>query len=280
MAKAGEWTKVAKFEDCKEIIYEKKYYNGRGVARISINRPQRLNALTSVGMQEIIDALWEAGRDNSIGVVILTGVGDTAFCTGGDVEWEQTWGTTRGPRATPSINDAILDCPKPVIAAVKGWCVGGGNHWAYCCDFTIAAHNAKFGQNGPRVGSPASGYIVSHLAKIMGHKRAREMWMLCRRYTAQEAYEMGLVNKVVPLERIDEEVDKWCQELLALSPTCLRILKASFNGEMEHIRHAASGYYHKLLAPDFDGSEEQREAQRAFLEKRLPDFSKFGMGKP
>ena len=190
------------------------------------------------------------------------------------MEWEQGWGDTKGPRDTPPVNDAILDCPKPVIAAVKGWCIGGGNHWAYCCDFTIAADNAKFGQNGPRVGSPADGYIVSYLAEVIGHKRAREMWMLCRRYTAQEAYEMGLVNKVVPVDKMDEEVEKWCRELLSLSPTCLRIVKASFNANIQHIR-GTHNHFRKSLAPDFDGSAEQREAQKAFFERRPPDFRKF-----
>jgi 1,4-dihydroxy-2-naphthoyl-CoA synthase len=168
---------------------------------------------------------------------------------------------------------------KPVIAAVKGYCIGYGNHFAYHCDFTIAADNAQFGQTGPRVGSPAGGSPVAYLARVIGQKRAREMWMLCRRYTAQEALQMGLINTVVPISQLDEEVDKWCQELLEKNPTCLQILKASFDNEIEDMPHAAA-YYPSLIAPHFFGSEEQREAQNAFLEKRKPDWGRIIRQRP
>ncbi|MDP2954324.1 MAG: enoyl-CoA hydratase-related protein [Chloroflexota bacterium] len=273
MAQTGQWTKVEGW-DLKEIIYEKKQTDLGGIARITFNRPERLNALTAVGMQETINALWDTGRDPSIGVVVIAGAGDVAWCVGGDVEWEQSWGDTKGPRDTPSINDAILDCPYPVIAAVKGWCIGGGNHWAYTCDITIAADNAKFGQNGARVGSPHDGWSASYLCEIVGHKRAREIRFLQRRYTAQEAREMGLVNKVVPLDKLEEEVEQWCREILSLSPTVLRLYKASFNAHIAHLR-GNKGSFLRVIAPDFDGSEEQREAQKAFFERRPPDFRKF-----
>lgn len=269
----SEWTKVPDF-DATEIIYEKKYFDSGGVARISINRPEKMNALTGVGFGEICDALSEASHDHTVGVVIFTSVGDKAFCTGGDIKWEGLGGLRRQWEHPISINRAIRLCRKPVIAAVKGWAIGGGNHWAYFCDFTIAAENAKFGQVGPRVGSPADGYLVAYLTRVIGAKRAREMWMLCRQYTAQEVLEMGLINKIVPLEQLEEEVDKWCLDLLGVSSTCLAIVKASFNADIDYLVYSGHHILHNMY-PDYLGSEEYMEGPTAFQEKRKPDWGKF-----
>ena len=269
----GEWTKDPLFKTT-EIIYEKKYHDSGGVARISINRPEKLNALTDAGMREICDALSDASHDKSLGVVVFTSVGDKAFCSGGDVKWEGLGGLRRQWEHPISINRAIRLCRKPVIAAVKGWAIGGGNHWAYFCDFTIAAENAKFGQVGPRVGSPADGYIVAYLTRVIGAKRAREMWMLCRQYTAQEVLEMGLINKIVPLEKLEDEVDSWCLEILGLSSTCLAIVKESFNADIDYMVHSSHHMLH-VMYPDYLGSEEYMEGPTAFQEKRKPDWGKF-----
>jgi 1,4-dihydroxy-2-naphthoyl-CoA synthase len=150
-----------------------------------------------------------------------------------------------------------------------------GNHLAYFCDVTIAADNAIFGQNGPRVGSPAEGWLITYAQRVLGTKKAREMWMFCRQYTAQEALEMGLVNVVVPLNKFDEEVDKWCQEILSLSPTCLKIVKASFESDIDYLRDPSPNHFQRMLAPDFFQSSESKEGQNAFLEKRKPDFMQF-----
>jgi 1,4-dihydroxy-2-naphthoyl-CoA synthase len=158
---------------------------------------------------------------------------------------------------------------------VKGWAVGAGNHIAYCCDFTIAADNARFAQNGPRVGSPACGWPIQYAIRVLGAKKAREMWMLCRRYSAQEALAMGLANTVVALDKIDEEVDQWCAEILEKSPTCIQVLKATFDDEFNNIRGEETGALQKRMFPKFMNSDEQKEAQNAFFEKRTPDFLKF-----
>lgn len=272
------WEKVPGFE-FTDIIYERKYLDtGGGVARMTINRPEVLNAFTDVTMEEIRQALSEANLDPTIGVVVLTGAGDKAFSTGGDVRWEAKGGTLATFQSGSIANTYLRTCRKPIIAAIKGYAIGGGHHLAYCCDFSIAADNAIFGQNGPRVGSPISGWPVSYLVRVVGAKKAREIWMLCRRYTAQEALEMGLVNVVVPLDKLEEEVDKWCEEILALSPTCIQILKASFDAEMDTIA-GSYGEFTMLMAPDFIGSAECTEAQQAFFERRKPDFWKL-RGKP
>jgi 2-ketocyclohexanecarboxyl-CoA hydrolase len=173
------------------------------------------------------------------------------------------------------VHQTVSHCPKPVIARVNGYCIGGANHLAYFCDFTIAAEHAIFGQNGPRVGSPACGAIVSYLTRVIGAKRAREMWMLSRRYSAAQALDMGLVNVVVPLAKLDEEVDKWCRELLALSPTCLKILKASFVEEFSYLFGQGDQLRRYMTTP---GSGRSSRKARAFLEKRAPDFSGSGAG--
>ena len=267
MAEWTGWERVPGFET-EETIYEKKYRDrGGGVARVLFNRPHRMNAFTNVGMLEVIRAVHEANRDPSIGVVVISSVGDH-FGTGGDVQWEAEGGL-RGQ--IPDINGAIKNCLKPTIAAVKGYCIGGHNHLAYHCDFTLAADTAIFGQNGPRVASPAHGRVVAQLAHVIGVKRAKEVWMMCRQYTAQQTLEMGMANAVVPLDKLDAEVDQWCDELLDLSPTCLAIVKQSFEAVGGYLTQE-SGRVLAMIAPDFHQRPEVHEAQQAFLEKRKPNF--------
>ncbi len=242
------------------------------VATIAINRPKTLNAFTQHTLYEMEDAIRRAEADRDVGVLVITGTGERAFSSGGDMHWEAEGGVQREDY---NLADMIVDCPKPVIARVNGYAIGGGNHLVYFCDITIAAEHAIFGQNGPRVGSPAAGYMVSHLANIVGHKRAREMWLLCRRYTAAEMYAWGLVNAVVPMEKLDEEVDKWAQEMLSLSPTCLKIVKASFRHHMEPVMGLDMFDVIERAAPDYFGTGEQQEGATAFLEKRAPDFGKW-----
>jgi dihydroxynaphthoic acid synthetase len=256
------------FED---IIYERCTRSlGGGAARITINRPTRHNSFTRFTMKEMMVAVDHANRDDHVGVVVLQGAGDKAFSSGGDVAWE----------ADRSAADWYFDVPpnhvvrfslKPVIAAVKGYAIGGGNHLAYTCDLTVAADNAIFGQIGSRVGSPADGYMVRYLIRVIGAKRAREMWLTRRRVSAQEALEWGLVNAVVPLDRFEEEVLTWCSMVLDGSPTCIRILKATFDTELDEMAGDTRRLAH-LIAPGFGSSEEAREAQEAFFNKREPDF--------
>lgn len=263
----GPWTPVDDFRG-EEVLYERRRrQRGGGVARIRFNRPHRLNALTGVGFRELIRCVNHANRDPNIGVIVLEGVGDH-FGTGGDVEWEARGGLRE---SIPNFDAAVKNSLKPVIAAVRGYCIGGHNHLAYHCDFTIAADTAIFGQNGPRVGSPAHGQMVADLALVVGLKRAKEMWMLCRQYTAEQAFHMGLVNAVVPESRLDEEVERWCDELLDLSPTCLSIVKQSFEAVGGYLAQE-TGRILAMIAPDFHSRPEVAEAQRAFFEKRKPNF--------
>jgi 1,4-dihydroxy-2-naphthoyl-CoA synthase len=178
----------------------------------------------------------------------------------------------------PGIDEFVRRSRKPIIAAVKGYAIGGGHHIAYNCDFTIAADNAIFGQVGPRIGSPADGWIVSNLNRVVGTKKAREIWMLCRQYTAQEALAMGLVNTVVPLEKFDEEVDRWCEEVLGKSPTCIQVLKACFDSDIDYL-DGSSRRFSNRMAPEFLGSEEHKEATEANRERRKPNFWKSKMPK-
>jgi 2-ketocyclohexanecarboxyl-CoA hydrolase len=254
----------------RDLLYEAR----DGVARITINRPKQYNAFTGDTLREMTLAVERAGADPAVGVVVLTGAGDKAFCAGGDVSWEKAGGLERMVLEPYLFHHTLSHCSKPIIARVNGYAIGAGNHIAYFCDFTIAAEHAVFGQNGPRIGSPACGAIVSYLTRVVGAKRAREMWMLARRYTAREAHAMGLVNAVVPFERLDEEVDRWCRELLALSPTCLRILKASFVEELGPLLGQGDQLRRYLTGARF-WQEEQQEGAQAFLEKRPPDFSRF-----
>jgi dihydroxynaphthoic acid synthetase len=242
-----------------------------GVARITINRPHRMNSFTPHTLDELTHAVQRSEVDKDVGVVVLTGAGEKAFCAGGDVREEEKGSLVRGEY---NFHTVLGQCLKPVIARVNGYAIGGGNHMAYFCDLTVAAEHATFGQNGPRVAAPASGHVVSYLARQIGHKRAREVWMTCRRYTAKQMLEWGLVNSVVPLEKLDEEVRKYCEDILACSPTCLKIIKASFEAEFDMIRGQRYQYV-KMIAPGFAESPEQKEGARAFLEKRKPDFSSF-----
>ena len=254
----------------KEILYEVKDY----VATITINRPKVLNAFTGDNVTELEALMVEAGNDKDVGVVVVTGAGERAFCVGGDMNWEKGSAGKSGLQDLDfRLDRLIAECPKPVIARVNGYAIGGGHHIAYFCDFTVAADHAIFGQNGPRVGSPAGGYVVAHAANVLGHKRARELWMLCRRYTAQQALEWGLVNSVVPMAKLDEEVRKYCDELLSVSPTCLKILKRSFYHHMKPIIGLDMNELIQEVAPSYFTTGEQQEGSTAFLEKRKPDFS-------
>ncbi|MBR0964029.1 enoyl-CoA hydratase/isomerase family protein [Bradyrhizobium diazoefficiens] len=256
----------------KEIMYDVKDY----VATVTINRPKTLNAFTGDNIVEMERLILEATADKKVGVIVLTGSGERAFCVGGDVNWEKDAGGKSGLEGLKfNFNRHIVECPKPVIARVNGYAIGGGHHIAYFCDFTIAAEHAIFGQNGPRVGSPAGGYIVSHSANVLGHKRARELWMLARRYTAKQALDWGLANSVVPMAELDVEVRKYCDELLALSPTCLKILKRSFYYHMAPIMERDMDDLVREVAPAYFTTQEQQEGANAFLEKRKPDFSAF-----
>ncbi len=256
----------------KEIYYDVKDY----VGTITINRPKSLNAFTGDNIAEMQRLLDVAAADAKVGVIVFTGTGDRAFCVGGDVNWEKDAGGKSGLEDLNfTFNRQIVECPKPVIARVNGYAIGGGHHIAYFCDFTVAAEHAIFGQNGPRVGSPAGGYIVSHSANVLGHKRARELWMLCRRYTAKQALDWGLANSVVPKEKLDEEVRKYADELLSLSPTCLRIVKRSFYHHMQPIMGRDMSDLIKEVAPNYFQTDEQQEGANAFLQKRAPDFSRF-----
>lgn len=241
--------------------------NEGAVQTIKINRPAQLNAMRGQTIEELEHAFQSASADAAIGVIVLTGEGERAFCAGGDVEWERDGGLKSLDWQLGSI---ILDCPKPVIARVNGYAIAGGNHLAYCCDLTIASEHSIFGQNGPRVASPAGGYPVAHLAGIIGHKRAREMWMLCRRYSAKQMLEWGLVNAVVPKDELDDEVARWCKELLQMSPTALKTVKYSFG---QIIDRTPIMEVIEEVAPTFFQTGEQKEGATAFLEKREPDFS-------
>lgn len=266
-----EWHKAGEFTD---IVYEKC---SDGIAKITINRPQVHNAFRPQTVMEMSRALNDARNDAYVGVIILTGMGEKAFCSGGDQKIRGTGGYV-GDDGTPRLN--VLDlqreirtCPKPVVAMVAGWCVGGGHVLHMMCDLTIAAENAMFGQTGPRVGSFDGGWGASYMARIVGQKKAREIWFLCRFYNAKEALDMGLVNTVVPLEKLEAETVQWCREMLANSPLALRCLKAALNADcdgqagLQELAGNATLLYYM--------TEEGREGKNAFLEKRRPDFSKF-----
>lgn len=252
----------------------------KAVATITINRPDVLNALTVRAMIDLNTAFQEAADDPGIGVIVITGAGKRAFCAGGDVndESEDVFGgganTMDGQMM--ALYDRFRNCPKPVIAKVRGYAIGGGNHLAYMTDFTIASSDAIFGQNGPRVASPAQGWLVGTLASVVGLKRAKEMWMMCRRYTAHQAMEWGLVNSVVPAAQLDAEVCQWCDELLSLSPTVVGMVKRSMDEMVTPSRDHLDGLdVQKMINPDFFDSGEQSEGAGAFVEKRTPDFSQW-----
>lgn len=254
----------------EDILYEVN----QGVARITINRPNVMNAFRGQTIEELIHAVSKAGWDKSIGVIVLAGAGDKAFCTGGDQSAHAGHYDGRGTIGLPveEFHSIIRDVPKPVIARVQGYAIGGGNVLAVICDLTIASEKAQFGQVGPKVGSVDPGFGTAYLAHIVGEKKAREIWYLCRRYSAQEALQMGLCNVVVPHEQLDAEVDKWCQEIMERSPTAIAIAKRSFNAATESMRGIASLGL-QALALYYD-TEESKEGVRAFMEKRKPDFRK------
>lgn len=245
-----------------------------GVATITINRPEVLNAFRGSTCDELIDAFNCAGWDKKIGVIVLTGAGDKAFCTGGDQKAHDGKYDGRGIVGLPveDLHSIIRDVPKPVVARVQGYAIGGGNVLATICDLTIASDNAVFGQVGPKMGSVDPGFGTAYLSRIVGEKRAREIWYLCRRYTAQQAYEMGLVNAVVSRADLDAEVAKWCAEIMERSPTAIAIAKRSMNADSDNIRGIA-GLGMQALSLYYD-TEESREGGKALQEKRRPSFRK------
>jgi naphthoate synthase len=268
-------------ESFTDIRYEKSAAPDQGIAKITIARPEVRNAFRPRTIVEISKALEDAREDTSIGVIVLTGEGKDAFCSGGDQRVRGDSGyldedAGSGGIGRFHVTDLHLQMrrlPKPVVAMVAGYAIGGGHVLHLVCDLTIAADNARFGQVGPKVGSFDGGYGAGLLANIVGAKRAKEIWFLCRQYSAEQAMEMGLINAVVPLERLEEETVSWCKEMLALSPFALRLMKASFNAAedglagIQQLAHDAN-----LL---FYGSEEAQEGRDAYREKRTPDFSRF-----
>jgi naphthoate synthase len=265
-----------------DIHYEKSAAPEPGIAKITIARPEVRNAFRPRTVIEISRALEDAREDPQIGVIVLTGEGPEAFCSGGDqrvrgdsgyVGDEESDGAGVGRFHVTDLHVQMRRLPKPIVAMVAGYAIGGGHVLHLVCDLTIAAENARFGQVGPRVGSFDGGFGAGLLSNLVGPKKAKEIWFLCRQYSAAEALEMGLVNTVVPLERLEQETVAWCREMLALSPFALRLLKASFNAAEDGL----SGV--QQLAHDanllFYGSEEAQEGRDAYREKRTPDFSRF-----
>ena len=266
------WNSAADFDD---IRYEKT--EDGAIAKITINRPEVRNAFRPLTVNELLQAFELAHQDEQVGVIILTGEGEKAFCSGGDQKVRGHAGYL-GDDGVPRLNvldlqKKIRSLPKPVVAMVAGYAIGGGHVLHIVCDLTISADNARYGQTGPKVGSFDGGLGSSYLARIVGQKKAREIWYLCRQYDAQQALEMGLVNAVVPLDDLENETVKWCREMLAHSPLALRCLKSAMNadcdgqmGLLDLAGNATLLYYM---------SEEAKEGKQAFIEKRKPDFGKF-----
>ncbi len=260
-----------------KIYTDIKYHKAEGIAKITINRPEVRNAFRPQTVFEMEQALADARYDADIGVIILTGEGEKAFCSGGDQRIRGEAGYKDGS-GTQHLN--VLDfqrqirtCPKPIIAMVAGYAIGGGHILHLMCDLTIAADNAVFGQTGPKVGSFDGGFGASYMARIIGQKKAREIWFLCRQYNAQQALDMGLVNTVVPYERLEEETVQWCREILANSPMAIRCLKAALNADCDGQAGLQELAGNATLM--FYMTEEGQEGRNAFLEKRKPDFAKF-----
>ena len=251
------------------------YTEEKGVATITINRPKVLNAFRAHTVEELIQAFLKAGWNRNVGVIVLTGIGDRAFSTGGDQSAHDGNYDGRGTNGMPieELQSLIRDVPKPVIARVPGYAIGGGNVLATICDLTIASDKAIFGQVGPRMGSVDPGYGTAYLARVVGEKKAREIWYLCRRYSAREALAMGLVNTVVALDELEAEAVRWAREILAQSPMALRVLKAAFNADTDGLAGL------QQLAGDatllYYLSDEAQEGRDAYLQRRRPDFSKF-----
>lgn len=267
---------LVNWEECLDFT-DIRYHKSVGIAKITINRPEVRNAFRPQTVVEMQEALEDARHDQSIGVIILTGEGDKAFCSGGDQKIRGDSGY-KDEKGVHHLN--VLDfqrqlrtCPKPVIAMVAGYAIGGGHVLHLICDLTIAADNAIFGQTGPKVGSFDGGYGSSYMARIVGQKKAREIWFLCRQYNAEQALEMGLVNTVVPLDQLEAETIQWCREILANSPMAIRCLKASLNADcdgqagLQELAGNATMLYYM--------TEEAQEGRNAFIEKRKPDFSRF-----
>ena len=270
VVEAVTWTPIKEYQ---EILFS--FYDG--IAKISINRPHKHNAFTPLTVQEMIDAMTICREDPRIKVIILTGEGGKAFCSGGDQSVRGVGGyvgTDQVPRLNVlDLQKMIRSIPKAVIAMVAGWAIGGGHVLHVVCDLTVAADNARFGQTGPKVGSFDGGFGASYLARIVGQKKAREIWFLCDQYDAEDALDMGLVNKVVPLEQLEATTVEWCRKIMAKSPLAIRMLKASFNAELdgqagiqELAGNATLLYYM---------SAEAQEGKNAFIEKRDPDWDKF-----
>ena len=264
------WEKMMDFEDIE-------YHKGASIAKITMNRPHIHNAFRPKTVNEMIFALQDAKNDDRIGVIILTGAGNKAFCSGGDQKIRGDFGYS-DEEGCEMLNvlefqKLIRSCPKPIIAMVNGYAIGGGHVLHVMCDLTIASENAIFGQTGPKVGSFDGGFGASYLARMVGQKKAREIWFLCRQYSAFEALEMGMVNAVVPLENLEAETVKWCKEILQHSPLALRCLKSAFNAELDgqagiqELSGNATLLYYM--------SKEAQEGRDAFVEKRKPDFSRF-----
>jgi naphthoate synthase len=268
-----DWQPEGDYED---IRYET---SGDGIAKLTIARPEVRNAFRPQTVVELSDAFERAREDTSVGVVVLTGEGPDAFCSGGDQRvrgdsgYESEPGSGVGRFHVTDLHVQIRRLPKPVVAMVAGYAIGGGQVLHVVCDLTIAADNARFGQTGPKVGSFDGGFGAGILSELVGPKKAKEIWFLCRQYSAQEALAMGLVNTVVPLDRLEEETVAWCREMLAMSPFALRLLKASFNATedgltgIQQLAHDAN-----LL---FYATEEAQEGREAYKAKRTPDFAKF-----
>ncbi|HSD43442.1 MAG TPA: enoyl-CoA hydratase-related protein [Burkholderiales bacterium] len=254
----------------EDIIYQTE----NGVATITINRPQKFNAFRGKTCEELISAFHRAGWNREIGVIVLTGAGEKAFCTGGDQGAHEGSYDGRGMIGLPieDLQRVIRDVPKPVIAKVRGYAIGGGNVLALICDLTLAAESAVFGQVGPKMGSVDPGFGTAYMARVIGEKRAREVWFLCRRYSARDALAMGMVNAVVPDTELDAEVARWCAEIVDKSPTAIAIAKRSFNADTAAIigiadmgMQALSMYYQ---------TDESKEGVQALKEKRKPEFRK------
>jgi 2-ketocyclohexanecarboxyl-CoA hydrolase len=260
--------------DYRDVVYEV----GENAVRITINRPEVMNAFRLQTVEELISAFQRANEERSVNAVVFAGAGDKAFCTGGDQKAHLSEDGLYGPRGTvgmpiEELQTAIRDLRKVSIARVQGFAIGGGNVFATLCDLTIASEKAVFGQVGPKVGSVDPGWGTALLARHVGEKRAREIWFLCRRYTAQQAYEMGLVNKVVPPDQLDAEVETWAAEINQLSPTAIAIAKRSFNADSENIRGIS--FLGVQAVNHFYMSEESKEGVKAFNERRKPDFKKY-----
>lgn len=267
---AFKWIEAGKFTDIK-------YHKAEGIAKITINRPEVRNAFRPLTVHEMSQALSDAREDPQVGVIILTGEGDKAFCSGGDqrIRGDSGYSDEKGVDRLNVLDfqRQMRTCPKPIIAMVAGYAIGGGHVLHLMCDLTIAADNAIFGQTGPKVGSFDGGYGASYLARVVGQKKAREIWFLCRQYSAAEALQMGLVNTVIPLAKLEEETLKWCREILANSPIAIRCLKAALNADcdgqagLQELAGNTTMLYYM--------SEEAQEGRNAFNEKRKPNFSKF-----